>query len=625
MEAQLSLFSTIQSIKDKEVKDIRTEVQKNRSVSYDVGEKVGLARKDLHMLKKTFFESISINSNLNSVDTLHEIEENSRSLAFDLVNKHILFDSFSLQAEKENSVLPSVAKFKQLIINRIASHPADSSKSRQAFVLATEKLLDRYSEIRDWDQMEDFISSMNIQLKYENNTGESTQIRIEELEEMLFSYQTNSDEIDPKRVTYIRNQLVIARKRLSEIQKANQHNYGVLGDKFRSLFTKQASLNSSLKTAQKVKEWDDLLQPKKKSTVKKTTKPVWERELPERPDRVGGRPTSVKKPEDMVSVFKFKGVEFGHWVEDQKAMEHIYRCSEAFMDLADVLGVQESKLAMNELALGFGSRGRGKALGHFERANKVINFTKEKGTLGVAAHEYAHFLDCMLYCSSHSYQSGKIEYLSELSYGAAIPTVLVACMMDLMNEIKEGSSTAFFPNTNKPETSWRIGSSLKTAYVNCNGDFMGIMKKKKSQLDDSLKRHLSMVTYYSGRDTQIEKLKKRQFRDLKKYAQALAWYHEQETGVRVERIPYPADHSEFLQSSISLDRGKLGKYWSSDCELFARCFEAWVEDQLISQNRSSDYLVCGTKDSLAYPVGEEREKINKCMDALMKEVKMYLF
>lgn len=331
--------------------------------------------------------------------------------------------------------------------------------------------------------------------------------------------------------------------------------------------------------------------------------------------------TFVRKPEDMITGFQFRGVEFGYYVNDEKGLEHIFRCSEALHDLVDILGINDTDISLDgTLSLAFGARGRGKALGHYEPNYKVINFTKERGSLGICAHEVFHAIDHWLYCMSHENKNGRLGYLSNLdNIGSGVSNELVRAMEELMKEMKEGGSLDYFPNENKSDTSWRISYTLKSLYKQENGHLQNIMTKRKAKLDESYQYHVSMVSSFN-RDKEIEKLERRKKRDLKKYAQALAWYHEQETGERVEEIPYPTDRSQFLQQAIGLDRGKIGKYWSSNVELIARAFEAWIQDTLKSQNRVSDYLVCGTYDSIAYPMGEEREKINEKMDALIKVI-----
>lgn len=616
MEAQLSLFTnTNQTNESKKVKDIRTDAQTSRKVAYDVGEKVGFARKDLHILRQKFTAN-------KSVQALNELEDCSNSLAAELVTKKELFSGFSLETEKDNNVEPIVARLKQLIIQRIDTHPKDTPECRKSFLIASHSLISRFNTLFTEDEFSLFIKEMNNQMIYEGMNIDLAKRRVKRFQQELSEADPDDESAN---YSIINSRLATATEQLFLIQEASKMNYSILGKKFKNFFTVQSSLNSSLKAVSKIKSWDELLQPKKVTIERKSNKPVWERSLPERPDRIGGRESFIRKAEEMVTSFNFRGVEFGHYVDDQKGLEHIFRCSEAFMDLADVLGVHESHLALNTLALGFGSRGRGKALGHYERANKVINFTKEKGTLGVACHEYAHFLDSMLYCASYGYKNGKVEYLSELeNYGSFIPDSLVAAMKDLMLEIQEGNSVAFFSNENKEGTSWRISYTTKQNYKSYNGDLFLLMKAYKEKQKSSMSYHISMLSSIE-KEKEMEKLEKRQMRDLKKYAQALAWLHEKETGIRVDSIPYPSNDSQLMQASITLDRGKRGKYWSNPCELFARCFEAWVEDTLRKEGRRSDYLVCGTQDSLAYAVAEEREHINEKMSVLMNEIVAYMF
>lgn len=617
MEAQLSLFGVFEETNIVEkMNDIRSDVQANRKVAYDVGEKIGGARKDLALLRKQFSEE-------KNIDVLSEIEKTSAVLAAELISKNELFAGFSLENERENGVDCKVARLKQLLIQRIDAQPSDTEESRKSFFLASQELLNRFNALVTWEQFSDFIDVMNKQMIYEGTNGSYTTNRLKELEENL----ANTDKSDTLIIQATEHHIRKAKERLSHIEEANKYNFRILGDSFKNFFTKQQSVNSTLKAVSKIKSWDELLAPKKSANTGKKNKPVWERELPERPDRNGGRVTTVSIPEDMLRDFNFRAVEFGNYVQDEKGLEHIFRCSEAFHDLADILGVSDFSMSLSgTLGLAFGARGRGKALGHFEPSYKVINFTKERGTLGITAHEWFHALDNYLFNLSYDNKNGRLGYLSNLdNIGSNISTDIIVAMEDLMKEIKEGSSLAYFPNENKPETSWRISYSLKSLYKKENGNLQAIMESQKAKLDDSYRYHVSMLSYID-RDKELEKLEKRKMRDLKKYAQALAWYHQQETGERVEQIQYPSDRSQFLQQAIGLDRGKLGKYWSSNVELIARSFEAWVQDKLKKNDCVSDYLVCGTYDSIAYPIGEEREKINKKIDVFVEKVaKINLF
>lgn len=67
---------------------------------------------------------------------------------------------------------------------------------------------------------------------------------------------------------------------------------------------------------------------------------------------------------------------------------------------------------------------------------------------------------------------------------------------------------------------------------------------------------------------------------------------------------------------MKLDKGKK-PYWADIIELTARAFESYIQDKLLASSRVSDYLVAGTKDPIAFPIGIEREAINKQFEYLL--------
>jgi hypothetical protein len=82
--------------------------------------------------------------------------------------------------------------------------------------------------------------------------------------------------------------------------------------------------------------------------------------------------------------------------------------------------------------------------------------------------------------------------------------------------------------------------------------------------------------------------------------------------------------SEFLDVSAGLTTSK-NSYWTRPREMFARCLEAYVQDQLEDNDRQSSYLVAGTRDFdprlgreyHPYPMGEERKRINAGFEHLL--------
>ncbi|WP_182101968.1 LPD1 domain-containing protein [Niallia taxi] len=274
--------------------------------------------------------------------------------------------------------------------------------------------------------------------------------------------------------------------------------------------------------------------------------------------------------------------------------------------------------------MAYGARGRGgQALAHYEAISRVINMTKNKGSLGVLAHEWWHALDHYIYCLSHA-DTSRRGYASNVdTLGSHIDKTVINAYEDLIKTIRSGNSISHFENTNKSGVSYR-GLEFRKIYRNYNGDLLACMEEYTEMQRIDLEDSLEMEKYYGSGDlTDMEKkILTKQQRDLKKFALSLAWFHEKETGERVEKIPYPSHLSNYVSASMKLDKGnKL--YWADIIELTARAFESFIQDKLLANNRVSDYLVTGTKDPIAFPVGEERTTINKQFDLLLTILKKY--
>lgn len=113
-------------------------------------------------------------------------------------------------------------------------------------------------------------------------------------------------------------------------------------------------------------------------------------------------------PAKFSSVFPFRGVEFGNWLNQVDRAASLNDAYDALMDLADTLGVQPEAITLEgQLALAFGARGSGSASAHYEPVKRVINLTKMRGA-GALAHEWFHALDnytCIRLGSSLSFAS----------------------------------------------------------------------------------------------------------------------------------------------------------------------------------------------------------------------------
>lgn len=604
LKMQMNLFDA------EEIKDVRSEAQSTRKIAYDMGEKVGGARKDEAALRKEFEEA-------HSETTLKQLENHSAVTAAEMITKDELFKHFSLKEEKERGTEPVVARIKELLIQRVVKIPtSDTPKARKDFLRAANYILNELVSIYTLDELVELVYEIRHHMRYENLDPTYFEKRIGYAKHILNSKCEKEEE--ERAIKDLRHY----REVLKNVNKASKTPLRVLGKSFTNFFLNHKSANGTINNVRrKVKSWDDLLALKKSHKKRKSNKPVWERILPERPDRIGGTISTIRTGEELMNEFGFRAVEFGNWTNDEIGANHIFRSSEAFYDLVDILGFKQNNIVSlhQRLAMAYGSRGRGRALGHYEPTRKIINLTRNRGSLGVLAHEWFHALDNYLYDISHSSEKGIPGYFSSLEgAGDQLSPRITDIFKLLMKSIKDGPSIIHIPNNNQPGDSWRISSLLKSLYQDSE-DLEEIIIKLKLRKDEQLENRLSFLEGYQNKE-KAEALKKKERnknqRDYFKEIQALVWWHEQQTGERLDKIPVPTDKSQFYNNAIKLDRQNKGKYWSSNVELAARAFEAYIEDLLRKNERRNDYLVCGTNDPLAFPVGEEREKINNCFDIL---------
>lgn len=98
-------------------------------------------------------------------------------------------------------------------------------------------------------------------------------------------------------------------------------------------------------------------------------------------------------PEYFAQVLPFRGVEFGNWVTQAERASLLNSAFDGFHDLAQLFGLRAVDMTFNgALAFAFASRGKSRAMAHYEPTRRVINLTKKNGA-GCMAHEWFHALD----------------------------------------------------------------------------------------------------------------------------------------------------------------------------------------------------------------------------------------
>jgi len=257
-------------------------------------------------------------------------------------------------------------------------------------------------------------------------------------------------------------------------------------------------------------------------------------------------------------------------------------------------------------------------MGHYEPVKEVINLTKVKGSLGILAHEWAHALDHHLYRISSSDSANKVGMLSDLQTSHN-ESDLMKKMRLLVETMKDGTSIQYVETDTSDR--YRLNELVKIAYRKSNGDaltFMNlVLEERRSHLQYSYPK---VSKPQSEIDKRIAKMMKR---DIEAYAVIFKQLHEANTGESVLRVPYPSNTTAFYSNSLKADKGKDGKYWSSNTEMFARAFEYTVQRHLEENGLESDYLVCGAEGHI-YPEKQEGDIIYRNMVSFIEDIRHLL-
>lgn len=264
--------------------------------------------------------------------------------------------------------------------------------------------------------------------------------------------------------------------------------------------------------------------------------------------------------------FGFADVTIGEYVTAQQAKDHLNYAYDAFMDLAEILGIRPVDISFGgQMHFAIGALGHGKHSAHFSPNHPhpgggtvpVINLTNTRGD-GALSHEWGHALD---------YFAGSMDSKPSAHNNAA--RVVVRGIKALLKRT---------PHTKEH------GESIARSFLR-GGRFyphIGRSKPPKTHAEYALR-----------------------------------------TGYRSEQ--YGTTSTDYLKEALKLDgvrsTGSENAYWSNDVEPFARAFEAFVFDQLKARGARDDYLVTNWVEdgrtgpnqgyrAYPYPRGDERTKFN---------------
>ncbi|RKJ74808.1 hypothetical protein D7X33_19170, partial [Butyricicoccus sp. 1XD8-22] len=556
--------------------DVRHEAQANRKISYDVGVKVGGARKDLAALRKIFEDN-------PSMDTLRAVEEEDAVAAAELVTRDVFFNWFSMEVCSENDVDVKAAYGMYLMIRRIPKS-AKGLGDREAYINALSLISDEMKNVRTFEHFSNMYHRFATLEMCNPSRFDVFLRRIDSLNEGI------GDEDDKKILAVLRKDLCKYTGYTYLVDYYNLYKWEQLG-KFYELIRSSKKLKTFNTSINKYRNWNAYFEanPSKTDIVdesgeqvdkpKRSNKPVWERILPQNPtNNSPHKIEAFKAPEDFRQYFKFRAVEYGNYVNDSIGFKHMNNCAQGYVDLAEILNVPHDAMSLgHELAMAFGARGKGRALGHFERGYNIINLTRDKGSLGILSHEWFHGYDRFLNRILKDSDDGGL--VTELDNLYQLPANVQDAARMLVSALKEGRSDAFV-DVSASKRTYSFKSSYRAKYEEVDGDLKLFMDNRISEFDDYTERSIGFYQMYNKKEEFLAKRNRKRVIEIRKWAEALSQYHYEVTGELVTLIPYTSNRTRVYNVAIDLDRGNIGKYWSSNVELAARAFEYYVSEKL---------------------------------------------
>jgi hypothetical protein len=331
------------------------------------------------------------------------------------------------------------------------------------------------------------------------------------------------------------------------------------------------------------------------------------------PDRRNGRDVT---PEDFISTFKFRGVQFGDWLPDNERQKVLNLAYDALFDFAELMEVDHSTLSLDgTLSVAFGARGQGYGRAHYESGQKVFNFTRLNGA-GTVAHEWAHAVDN--WAGEADVLGNTQRLLSGTGWYDRIKGIkrMLANLTDDQAEAWENMVEDLFTSPLTKEEALEKTTSNLNVYA------------------ENVRNHSEQLTSHLARA--VERQNKTYIKKMREYLadqsrrQRLCQERIDKINEGGEGFSFGKRQSAYYEEAQKLC-GKSGEYWTRPTEMFARAFEVYIFDKMQELGVRSDYLVHGVEADRysnkelfkgnPYAGGIERDRINGRIEDLVTAMK----
>ena len=364
------------------------------------------------------------------------------------------------------------------------------------------------------------------------------------------------------------------------------------------------------------------------------------------------------KPEALIEVFGFRGINFGNWTKQSERQDFVNLAYDSLYDLSEILNLPPKAMSLGgKLGLAFGAQGRSSAAGHFIPEYNEINLTRKAGA-GSFAHEWWHALD---------YYFGDQKYGKDFSGVASLSLteqgLLRKEIYNAINNIKE--QLKYSPLTEKEisDKEYLIKNRVLKSIEYLKNDIASSFKKSKNadKINDLVQNVIDRaetINIKEERDeldkTFIELLepKRQTFDNLSKFS-SLQYQIDKLQKVN-ELAQASKKYSKYYQNAERLnylEKGNKTGYWTKDTELGARAFASYILYKINQKNFINEFLVRDEKQEFSldpivvaeifkpileggektekknpviewYPAEqEERDRIFKAFDNLFENIK----
>lgn len=326
------------------------------------------------------------------------------------------------------------------------------------------------------------------------------------------------------------------------------------------------------------------------------------------------------KPEALIEVFGFRGINFGNWTKQSERQDFLNLAYDSLHDLAELLKLPPKALSLDgKLGLAFGAQGRSKAAGHFIPEYNEINLTRKSGA-GSLAHEWWHALDFYFGDLSLNKDFSGRSALGAKEQGELRPEIFNA-LKNLEEQIKYApltekelaeKSTAIEQGAKRNLEYW--ANDIKKSFAKSkNADkivkFVDKIVKNAETIDtknDEELRH----EYYELLDE-----RRRTWENLGKLSN-LEYQCRKLQQVK-ELAAASKKYSKYFENAKLLntyEKGMGASYWTSNTELGARAFASYILDKMTKQKFDNGFLVRDEKGEISFNL----EVISKKIEAKEK-------